>query len=357
VKALVLAGGAGTRLRPITHTRAKQLVPVANKPILHYGIEQLAAAGITDIGVIVSPESGPALEAAVGDGRRFGVQLTYLLQHQPLGLAHTVLVAEPFLADEPFVMFLGDNLLQAGVTDLVATFTAAATPPAAQLLLKPVHDPSRFGVAVLDSYGQVQQLVEKPDDPPSNLALVGVYVFTPAIIGAAKRIRASARGELEITDAIQQLLDEGMPVAANIVEGWWLDTGKKDELLEANATVLDTLDRRIDGHVDAASAAEGRVIIEPGAALLDGTVVRGPAIIGAHTTLRSTYIGPYTAVGERCSLTAAHLEHSVVLDDAHIDHTGPIVDSLIGHHAHVRPATGKPTGHRLLLADHSEVHL
>ncbi len=357
MKALVLAGGAGTRLRPITHTRAKQLVPVANKPILHYGIEQLAAAGITDIGVIIAPESGPELKSALGDGGRFGVTLTYLMQDKPLGLAHTVLVAEPFLADEPFVMFLGDNLIESGVTELVEAFTSTDAPPAAQLLLKPVTDPSRFGVAVLDSKGQVQRLVEKPTDPPSDLALVGVYGFSPAIISAAKQIRPSARGELEITDAIQQLLDDGFPVTANTVEGWWLDTGKKDELLEANATVLDTLPRRIDGHVDAASIVEGRVVIEAGSAICDGAVIRGPSIIGAHTTVRGGYVGPYTAIGDRCTLDATHLEHSVVLGDARIEQSGPIVDSLIGHHAHVRPAEGQPAGHRLLLADHSEVHL
>ncbi|MDX1620977.1 MAG: glucose-1-phosphate thymidylyltransferase, partial [Nitriliruptorales bacterium] len=269
MRALVLAGGEGTRLRPITYTSAKQLVPVANKPILYYGLEQIRDAGITEVGIIVG-DTEDEIRAAIGDGSRLGIEATYIPQPEPLGLAHALLCGEEFLGDEDFVMFLGDNLIEGGIHDLVQDFERVH--PDAQLLLKTVSDPSRFGVAVLDAEGRIERLVEKPADPPSDLALIGVYLFTPAIFDAARSIEPSDRGELEITDAIQHLIDDGHTVRASQVHGWWLDTGKKDELLEANRIVLGTLERRVAGKVDENSEVVGEVVIEEGAELIDSTV-------------------------------------------------------------------------------------
>ncbi len=301
LKGLILSGGKGTRLRPITHTSAKQLVPVANKPVLFYGIEAMADAGIEQVGIIIAPETGPEIEAAAGDGSRFGVKISYILQDEPLGLAHAVLTAEPFLGEDPFVMYLGDNLLQGGISDLVAAFREHR--PDALILLTPVPDPENFGVAELapaesgrpGDVGRVVRLVEKPTEPATDLALVGVYMFTAAIHDAARAIEPSARGELEITDAIQHLVDGGMRVEPHIVRGWWKDTGRLEDMLEANRLILDNLIERHDGElID--SQVDGRVVIEAGARL-ERTTVRGPAVIGAGARLRDCYIGPYTAIG------------------------------------------------------------
>ena len=275
MKGLILAGGAGTRLRPITHTSAKQLVPIANKPIIFYGIEQLAAAGIKHIG-IVTGDTGAEIRAAVGDGSRFGVEVTYIPQDAPRGLAHCVLIARDFLGDDDFVMYLGDNMLQDDLRTFVDRFLEARDRPlelgqeereplAAQILLAHVEDPRNFGVAAFDVHGDIVRLVEKPADPPSDLALVGVYLFSPLIHEAVRAIRPSDRDELEITDAIQWLLEHGHPVRHEILQGWWIDTGKKDPLLHCNRLVLDTIEHRIDGHVDEQSRVERRVIIEEGA--------------------------------------------------------------------------------------------
>jgi glucose-1-phosphate thymidylyltransferase len=291
LKGLILSGGRGTRLRPITHTSAKQLVPVANKPVLFYGIEAMAAAGIERVGIIIAPETGEEIRAAAGDGSQFGVEITYVLQDEPAGLAHAVLTAEQFLGSDPFVMYLGDNLLQGGIEDLVAAFRSNA--PEALILLTPVPDPENYGVAALDESGGVVRLVEKPSDPPSDLALCGVYMFTPQIHDAARAIEPSPRGELEITDAIQWLVDQGCRVEPHVVRGWWKDTGRLDDMLEANRLILDTLQRRVDGElVD--SQVEGRVVVEAGARLERATV-RGPAIIGTGAVLRDAYVGPYSA--------------------------------------------------------------
>ncbi|MBV9801846.1 MAG: glucose-1-phosphate thymidylyltransferase, partial [Solirubrobacterales bacterium] len=280
LKGLILSGGKGTRLRPITHTSAKQLVPVANKPVLFYAIEAMAGAGIDHVGIIIAPETGAEIRQAAGDGSRFGVKLTYILQDEPAGLAHAVLTAEPFLGDSPFVMYLGDNLLQGGIEDLVAAFRDDR--PDALILLTPVPDPESYGVAEL-SDGAVVRLVEKPREPKTNLALVGVYMFTATVHDAAKSIEPSARGELEITDAIQRLVDEGKRVEPHIVKGWWKDTGRLDDMLEANRLVLDTIQTRIQGElID--SQLDGRVIVEAGARL-ERSSVRGPAIIGAGARL------------------------------------------------------------------------
>jgi glucose-1-phosphate thymidylyltransferase len=353
VKALVLAGGVGSRLRPITSTTAKQLVPVANRPILFYGLEQIRAAGITEVGVVVGATHAE-IEAAVGDGSRFGLQVTYVAQQQPLGLAHAVKVARGFLGDEDFVLFLGDNLVEAGIGEALEAFEQHR--PAAQLLLKRVADPRRFGVAVLDAQGGIERLVEKPADPPSDLALVGVYLFTPAIHEAVRAIAPSARGELEITDALQWLIDAGAEVRASVLEGWWLDTGKKDDLLDANRILLDRLQRRIDGQVDADSTVVGAVVIEAGAELVRSRVT-GPAIIGARTRLEDVVVGPYTSIGADCVLARCELEHSVVLERCRIHDVPRFEGSLLGHDVVIGPGARRPAAHRFLLGDHAQVEI
>jgi glucose-1-phosphate thymidylyltransferase len=367
MKGLILAGGAGTRLRPITHTSAKQLVPIANKPILFYVVEDMAAAGIKHIGVVVSPESGGEIEAALGDGSQFGVELTYVMQSEPLGLAHCVLVARDFLADDDFVMYLGDNMLQQELKPLVDRFVEERTRPleldepsvelpAAQILLAHVDDPRQFGVAEVDAHGGVIRLIEKPENPPSDLALAGVYIFDSRVHDAVGAIEPSPRGELEITDAIQWLIDAGYPVMHEVLEGWWIDTGKKDPLLHCNRLVLDTIRPRIDGQLDAESRVEGRVVIEAGARL-EGSVVRGPAIIGAGTHLVDTYVGPYTAIGADCELRDAEIEHSVVLERSRIIGVHHIHDSLLGREVEVVRSGVRPKATRLMLGDHSRADL
>ncbi len=353
MKALVLAGGAGTRLRPVTYTSAKQLVPVANKPILFYGLEQIRDAGITDIGIVVG-DTAAEIEAAVGDGSELGIRPTFIRQDAPLGLAHAVLTAASFLADDDFVMFLGDNLIEGGIAPMVETFTADR--PAAQLLLKQVPDPQRFGVAVLDESGRITRLVEKPAVPPSDLALVGVYLFTPAILDAARAITPSSRGELEITDAIQRLVDDGAEVRASRVVGWWLDTGKKDELLDANRIVLGTLSRRIDGRVDAASELTGMVVVEEGAEVV-GSTIRGPAIIGAGARVADAYIGPFTSIGPGCVISSCEMEYSVVMEGSTVTEVGRIEGSLLGRQVMICRAARRPAAYRFHLGDHAEVEL
>jgi len=367
VKGLILSGGAGTRLRPITHTSAKQLVPVANKPILFYGIEDMARAGIEEIGIVVG-ETRDEIVAAVGDGSRFGVRVTYLPQAEPLGLAHAVLIAADFLGDDDFVMYLGDNLLRQGIGTFVEAFErdrrAAAAPalgaevdaPSAQILLAHVADPERFGVAELNESGEVVRLVEKPPVPPSDLALVGVYLFDRSIHEAVRAISPSARGELEITDAIQWLIDHGRRVRHEVVDGWWIDTGKLAPLLEGNRLILETITSRVDGTVDSDSRLEGRVVIEEGAMLINSTV-RGPAIVGRDTVVRDSYIGPYTSVYFGCEIVNTEIEHSVVLEQSRIEGVPRMQDSLIGKQVVVTRSEARPKATRLMLGDHSVVDL
>jgi glucose-1-phosphate thymidylyltransferase len=354
LKGLILSGGRGTRLRPITYTSAKQLVPVANKPVLFYGIEALAAAGIKEIGIIISPETGAEIREAAGDGSRFGVTITYIEQDAPLGLAHAVLTAEPFLADSAFVMYLGDNLLRDGVTELVSTFRSEE--PDALILLTPVKDPENYGVAELDGDNRVTRLVEKPPEPTTDLALVGVYMFTPSIFGAARAIEPSGRGELEITDAIQHLVDGGMRVDPHIVHGWWKDTGQVQDMLEANHLILDDLEERIDGDlVD--SRVEGRVVVEAGARLERATV-RGPAIIGSGAVLRDAYIGPYTAIGRDVRIESAEVEYSIVLEGSTIEHLeGRIEASLVGKNVTITRSPAMPRAYRFVVGDNAEIEI
>ena len=351
MKALVLAGGAGTRLRPITHTSAKQLVPVANKPILFYGLEQIRDAGITDVGIIVG-DTAAEIEAAVGDGSDLGITATYIPQPEPLGLAHAVLTAAAFLGDDDFVMFLGDNLIEGGIGHMVEEF--ADNDAEAQLLLKRVGDPQRFGVAALNDDGTIDYLVEKPADPPSDLALVGVYLFRNSILDAARAIDPSARGELEITDAIQWLLDQGHRVRSSVHEGWWLDTGKKDELLDANRIVLGTIGRRIDGDVDDASEVVGDVVIEDGAKVVRSHL-RGPVVIGAGTIVEDAYIGPFSSIASDCEIRDTEIEYSVILQRCRVESVGRIEGSLLGRDVTVERSTGKPAATRLMLGDDSHL--
>jgi glucose-1-phosphate thymidylyltransferase len=357
MKALVLAGGAGTRLRPITHTSAKQLVPVANKPILFYGLEAMAAAGIREVGIIVGDTRSEVM-AAVGDGSQFGLQVTYLPQDAPLGLAHCVLIAEQFLGDDDFVMYLGDNLLEQDLASFVAEFERARqsdpVPPAAQILLKEVPDPHRFGVAALDDDGNVAHLVEKPVDPPSNLALVGVYLFDRTIHDAVRAIVPSGRGELEITDAIQWLIDHGRRVRTERLTGWWIDTGKLTPLLEANRLLLELLEPRIDGQVDEVSQIDGRVVVEAGAEV-KGSHIRGPAIIGAGTRLVNSFVGPFTAIDKECEIVNSEIEHSVVLEGSRILDIARIEDSLIGREVEIVRTQTRPRALRVMVGDHCRV--
>lgn len=351
MKGLILSGGRGTRLRPITHTSAKQLVPVANKPILFYGIECIRDAGITDIGIIVG-DTAEEIKTAVGDGSRWGVRITYIPQPAPLGLAHAVKIAQPYLGDDTFVMYLGDNLVKDGITPLVREF--ATERPNAQILLAHVKNPQEFGVAELDG-DRVVNLVEKPREPKTDLALVGVYMFDSNIFTAVNAIQPSARGELEITDAIQYLIDHGFHVKSHIIKGWWKDTGKLEDMLEANRIILDTLDGHIEGVVDSASQVHGRVVIGPGTEIIRSEV-RGPSIIGENCRIEDSYVGPYTALHNNVHILHSEVEHSIILENSAILDIGTrLSDSLIGKNVEVRREQRRPRVWRLMLGDSSQV--
>jgi glucose-1-phosphate thymidylyltransferase len=349
MKGLVLSGGKGTRLRPITYTSAKQLVPVANKPVLVRVIESIRDAGITDIGIVIG-DTGDEIRAAVGNGKRWGVQITYIPQDAPLGLAHAVKISQEFIGDDRFVMFLGDNCIQGGISPLIEQFGRSTFN--AQIVLK---DPRSFGVAELDEEGKISRLVEKPREPRSNLALVGIYMFDRHIFDAVNSIRPSPRGELEITDAIQWLVTNGYSVYPYIHEGWWIDTGKKDDLLEANRLILEELRHNIAGYVDRDSQLIGKVIIEPGAEVINSTI-RGPAIIGENTRILNAYVGPFTSIYHDCTIEESEIEHSIVLEHSSIrglPHR--LEDSLIGRNVEVARSPLKPKAYRLLLGDNSTV--
>ena len=353
MKGLILSGGQGTRLRPITHTSAKQLIPIANKPILFYGIEAVVAAGITDIGIITG-DTGPEVRAAVGDGSQFGATITYIPQEAPLGLAHAVLIARPFLGEERFVMYLGDNLIRDGINEFVDEFRRLE--PDAEILLARVPEPQRFGVAELKD-GKVVRLVEKPPAPKSDLALVGVYLFSPKVFSAIERIERSARGELEITDAIQRMIDDGARVVPHVITGWWKDTGRPDDLLEANRIILDTLEPRVEGTIGEGVKLEGKVVIQPGAQVSHSRI-RGPAIIGSESLIENAYIGPFTSIYHHCTIRGAEIEHSIVLEGSVIDGVdGKIESSLIGKGCTVSSSPERPHAYRLMLGDQSRAEL
>jgi glucose-1-phosphate thymidylyltransferase len=348
---LILSGGKGTRLRPLTYTSAKQLVPVANKPVLFYGIEAMAEAGITEVGIIIAPETGGEIRAAAGDGSRFGLSITYIEQDAPLGLAHAVLTAEQFIGVEPFVMYLGDNLLRHGITALVDEFRT--NQPDALILLTPVDDPQHYGVAELDG-DRVKRLVEKPKNPPSDLALVGVYMFTRAIFDAGRAIEPSGRGELEITDAIQHLVDSGKRVDSHVVHGWWKDTGQVQDMLDANRLILDDIEEHHGGD-ERESRVEGRVCVAEGA-IVERSTVRGPAIIGRGARITDSYVGPYTAVGDDVVIESSEIEHSIVLAGSAIRNLpGRIEASLIGRGVSVTRTEALPRVFRFVVGDGSDI--
>jgi glucose-1-phosphate thymidylyltransferase len=373
MKALVLAGGRGTRLRPITHTAAKQLVPVANKPVLFYGLEALRDAGIRRVGIVVSDpremlqpdartgerttvmvNSQAEIRGAVGDGSRFGLEVTYIEQEAPLGLAHAVKISEDYLGDEPFVMYLGDNLIKDGIAPFVREFEAEK--PDAQILLAHVKTPQDFGVAELEG-DRVVRLEEKPKQPRSDLALVGVYLFGPCVFDAVRAIRPSRRGELEITDAIQHLIDGGKRVRSHVIQGWWKDTGKVEDMLEGNRMMLMGLATDVRGEVDAATEIEGGVAIGPGSTV-ERSRLRGPLVIGANARIRDAYVGPFTALADGVVLERSEIEHSIVLERSHIaDIPGRIESSLIGKDVVVCGKDSRPRAHRLMLGDSSRLEL
>ena len=351
MKGLILSGGKGTRLRPLTYTRAKQLVPVANKPVLFYGVEAIVAAGIREIGVVVG-DTREEIEQALGDGSRFGARITYIDQDAPRGLAHAVLISEPYLRGEPFVMYLGDNLIADGITALVDDYRRIGCN--SQILLARVGNPEQFGVAELAN-GTVVRLTEKPPQPRSDLALVGVYMFDETIFEAVRAIRPSARQELEITDAIQWLVDHGKSVHPHIVSGWWKDTGKIEDMLEANRIILDTFKPRGFESVDSGCRVEGKVVVEPGAKLFQSTI-RGPAIIGPGAEIRNAFVGPYTSIGPDCFVESCEIENSIVLQGSRLEKIpGRIADSLIGTNVRIHPGHERPRVHRFLIGDNSEI--
>ena len=355
LKGLVLSGGRGTRLRPLTHTAAKQLVPVANRPILFHVLDNLKNAGVEEVGIVISPQTGGAVREAVGNGQEWQMRIEYILQSDPLGLAHAVKVAQPFIGSSSFVMYLGDNLIGAGIKDYRDRFEKSAAH--ASILLREVDNPADFGIADIDPSGRVVRLIEKPKAPPSNLALVGIYFFTPMIHKAIEKLAPSPRGEYEITDAIQALLENGGQVLSERIDTWWLDTGKKDDLLTANTVVLDEwIQRRIEGEVDGQSHVTGRVQLAPGSRVVNSTV-RGPAVIGANVLISNSFVGPFTSIGSDCQIISSVLEHCVLLENARIEQVDRLEDSLIGKNSVVLKYHKSHQAYRLTIGDDSEVLL
>ncbi|MFE9427174.1 glucose-1-phosphate thymidylyltransferase [Kitasatospora sp. NPDC006697] len=353
MKALVLSGGSGTRLRPFSYSMPKQLIPVANKPVLVHVLENIRDLGVTEVGVIVG-DRGPQIEAVLGDGSALGLRITYVPQEEPLGLAHCVALARPFLGEDDFIMYLGDNMLPEGVVEIAGQFTADR--PAAQLVVHKVADPRAFGVAEVAPDGRVERLVEKPQDPRSDLALIGVYLFTAAIHRAVDAIEPSPRGELEITDAIQWLVEQGADVRASLYQGYWKDTGRVDDVLECNRRLLDGLRRDVRGEVDADSTLVGPVVVEPGARIV-GSRIEGPAVIGAGTLVEHSHIGPHTSVGRNCVISGTQLDYSITLDGAVVSRVKGLYGSVIGRGATVEPSSHGTDQHRLVVGDHTRVEV
>ena len=357
MKGVLLSGGTGSRLRPITHTGPKQLVPVANKPVLEYAVEDLKAAGITEIGVILGHKGRDEIQELLGDGSQYGVDITYIVQGNPLGLAHAAGCARDFVGDDDFVMYLGDNILKSGVTDLVESFEAGDY--GAGIALQEVENPQSFGIADVDDAGNITELIEKPDQPPTNLALIGMYVFSPAVFDAIDDLETSWRGELEITDAIQSLLEDGHDIDSHVVTGWWKDTGKPEDILEANRLVLEDTELTTAGVVEDGAETYGRIELADSSVIEDGAVVRGPVTIAENTTIKSgTYVGPYTSIGANSTLEDIHIENSVVIGNSMITANGRIVDSLLGRNANVESADELlPEGRRLVVGENSQLKL
>lgn len=353
MKGLILSGGKGTRLRPFTYTGAKQLVPVANKPVLFYAIEDLVEAGVTELGIVISPETGEQVRAAVGDGARFGARVEYIVQDAPKGIAHGIKIAREFVGDDKFILFLGDNFIRDGIVPQVEAFREGAMN--AQIILYKLDDPSAMGVAVLDGDGRVTRLVEKPKQFISPYGVIGIYMFDHHVFEAVNAIKPSPRGELEITDTIQYLIDQKLNVRAHLLTGGWIDTGKMADILEANRLVLDVLSARNEGQVDSASIIEGRVVLQAGAVIVNSTV-RGPAIIGERTRIENAFVGPYTSIYHDCLVRHCEIEHSVVLEHSTlVDAPARIADSLIGRHAEIVRAGGHTKTLKMMIGDYSKV--
>lgn len=351
MKGLILSGGKGTRLYPLTFTSAKQLIPVANKPVLFRVIEAIRDAGVSDIGIVIG-DTGPEIRAAAGDGSRWGVSIRYIPQESPLGLAHAVKISRDFLGDDRFVMFLGDNVIQGGISPLLRQF--ATSDYDAQIVLTRVAEPQHYGVAELEN-GRIKRLIEKPKQPPTNLALVGIYMFTPHIFEAVVAIKPSWRNELEITDAIQYLVERNYAVYPYVHEGWWIDTGKPIDMLAANSLVLQELTPHITGKVDAGSQIEGQVTIEKGAEVINSRI-RGPVIIGEGTRVVDSFIGPSTSIYHHCLIEKSEIEHCIVLENTHIlDLPARLEDSLIGRNVEITRSTVKPKALKMTLGDYSKV--
>lgn len=355
MKALVLAGGRGTRLKPLTYTGAKQLVPVANRPILFYVMDNLHKAGISDVGVIVAPETMNEIIKALNEGNTWGHKFTFIEQAEPKGLAHAVLTAKDFIKDSPFVMYLGDNLIGQDISPVCREFPASNDDSV--IFLKKVENPRQFGVAVLDESGRVSKLIEKPKDPPSDLALVGIYFFKKNVFDAISKIKPSWRNELEITDAIQMLIDDRKKVTSQIVSGWWLDTGKKDDLLAANMTVLDTCCRHnILGKVDDKSNIEGRIDLGEGSEVVNSKI-RGPVVIGNNTRIINTFIGPYTSIGNNVTVKNTVMQHSVLLDGCNISDVDRMEESLCGKRVEIKKHDENFKAYKLLIGDDSTIEI
>nr|WP_041446355.1 glucose-1-phosphate thymidylyltransferase [Pseudothermotoga thermarum] len=355
MKGLILCAGKGTRLRPLTYTTAKHLIPVANKPVILYNLEFMSQAKVKEIGIVVSPENEKLFRETLGDGAKFGLSLTYILQHEPKGIAHAVYQAKDFLKDEPFLMILGDNLIFENIEEIVENFPSSSYDAA--ILVSQVPDPRAYGVAVLEN-GKVKYLVEKPKEPPSNLAIVGVYLFKPIIFKAIEKIKPSWRGELEITDAIQNLVENGYNVAAHVISGWWKDTGKPEDLLEANRKILDSMrELHILGTVDENSIIQGRVCIGKGS-FISNSVIRGPVIIGENARITDSYIGPYTAIGNQVVLENCEVENSILMDRCTvIGIKERLESSILGKEAKVFKGDKIPKAVRVILGDLSSVEL
>ena len=351
MRGLILSGGHGTRLRPLTYSQQKQLIPVANKPILFYAIEDIIEAGIKEIGIVLGPNKEQVIEAV--SSINWDAEIEFIYQGEPKGLAHAILVAEEFIGDSEFVMYLGDNILRDGIIEHTKKFKTLR--PDSLILLTEVANPQRFGVAELDANGKIRRLIEKPATPPSNYALVGIYFFNPIIIEACKSIKPSKRNELEITDAIQWLIENGCRIEVSFVKGWWKDTGKSEDILEANRLILDEITYDVKGIVEN-SEIRGRVVVEEGV-VIKNSIIKGPCIIGKNTLIKSSYIGSYTSVGRDCIIDSSEIEDSVILDNTEIIGAGRITDSLIGRNVKIKKANSLPKARRFVLGDSSYVEV
>ena len=352
MKGLILAGGFGTRLRPLTYSQQKQLIPVANKPILFYVIEDLIEAGIKDIGIIVGPNKAQVKEAV--ESKTWGAHIEFIEQEYPLGIAHTIKISKDFLDNNSFIMYLGDNILKEGVVDHVKDFEESGYD--GSILLNTVENPEEFGIAVLNEHNDIVNLLEKPQNPPSNNVVIGVYLFGPKIIEAVNHLKPSQRGQLEITDAVQWLIDNGHKVKSSFVNNWWKDTGKPEDILHANRLILDDIQSKNLGKV-VDSKIRGRVEIGNGSVIEKDTLVKGPALIGENCRISGSYIGPYTSVGDECEIINSEIEDSVVLNGCRVCNAGRIVDSLLGREVKIIKKNGLPEGKRLVIGDNSEVYL